>query len=66
VKALALGAHACTMGRTYLYGLGAAGEIGVEKALTMLTSEMTRTMQLLGAQSVSDLTPSSVTRIGFP
>ncbi|MEN9553211.1 MAG: hypothetical protein RLY24_806 [Actinomycetota bacterium] len=63
VKALALGAHACTMGRTYLYGLGAAGEAGVEKALTMLTSEMTRTMQLLGAQRVSDITRNSVTHV---
>lgn len=61
VKALALGAQACTMGRSYLYGLGAAGEVGVERALTMLTSEMTRTMQLLGAQRVADLTTSSVT-----
>lgn len=65
VKALALGAHACTMGRAYLYGLGAAGEVGVERALTMLTSEMTRTMQLLGAQRVSDLTTSTVTH-NFP
>jgi len=63
VKALALGAHACTMGRTYLYGLGAAGETGVEKALTMLTSEMTRTMQLLGVNSIADITSSTVTRI---
>jgi L-lactate dehydrogenase (cytochrome) len=51
------------MGRTYLYGLGAAGEAGVEKALTMLTSEMTRTMQLLGAQRVSDISRNSVTHI---
>jgi L-lactate dehydrogenase (cytochrome) len=62
VKALALGAHACTMGRTYLYGLGAAGEIGVEKALTMLTSEMTRTMQLLGVRSLSDITSATIAR----
>ena len=63
VKALALGATACTMGRTYLYGLGAAGEAGVEKALSMLTSELVRTMQLLGATRLSDVTSSSVTRI---
>lgn len=62
VKAIALGAHACTMGRTYLYGLGAAGEVGVEKALTMLTSETVRTMQLLGATQLSDITESSVSR----
>lgn len=63
VKAIALGAHACTMGRTYLYGLGAAGEEGVEKALAMLTSEMTRSMQLLGARSLKDITHDSVTRV---
>lgn len=63
VKAIALGAHACTMGRTYLYGLGAAGEVGVEKALTMLTSEMTRSMQLLGARCLSDITQASVTKV---
>ena len=62
-KAIALGAHACTMGRTYLYGLGAAGETGVEKALSMLTSELTRTMQLLGATSLSEITSETVTRI---
>lgn len=63
VKALALGASACTMGRTYLYGLGAAGEAGVEKALSMLTTETVRTMQLLGATRLADITASSVTRI---
>lgn len=63
VKALALGASACTMGRTYLYGLGAAGEVGVEKALSMLTSETVRTMQLLGATRLTDITSSSVARI---
>jgi len=63
VKALALGASTCTMGRTYLYGLGAAGEAGVEKALSMLTSETVRTMQLLGATRLTDITSTSVTRI---
>lgn len=63
VKALALGASACTMGRAYLYGLGAAGEEGVEKALSMLTSETVRTMQLLGATRLAEITSSSVTRI---
>lgn len=55
VKAIALGANACTMGRSYLYGLGAAGEEGVDRALTMLWSEMTRTMQLCGASTVADI-----------
>lgn len=62
VKALALGAHVCTLGRSYLYGLGAAGEVGVEKALSMLTSELTRTMQLLGTPRLSDITRETLTR----
>jgi L-lactate dehydrogenase (cytochrome) len=60
VKALALGASVCTMGRSYLYGLGAAGEAGVEKALTMLTSEMRRTMQLTGVRSVAEISSELV------
>lgn len=63
VKALALGAHACTMGRTYLYGLGAAGEAGVEKALWCLTTELTRSMQLCGVRSIAEITPDLVARI---
>lgn len=55
VKAIALGADACTMGRSYLYGLGAAGEEGVDRALSMLWSEMTRTMQLCGVSTVADI-----------
>lgn len=65
VKALALGATACTMGRSYLYGLGAAGEEGVEKALTMLTSELRRTMQLTGVRSIAEITPALVEERGY-
>lgn len=57
VKAVALGANACTMGRTYLYGLGAAGEEGVERAYAMLADGFRRTMQLCGARSIAELTP---------
>ncbi len=64
VKALALGAHACTLGRSYLYGLGAAGEAGVEKALWCLTTEMARAMQLCGVRSTAEITPDLVT--GLP
>jgi L-lactate dehydrogenase (cytochrome) len=63
VKALALGATACTMGRSYLYGLGAAGEPGVELALGMLTDEMVRTMRLCGARSIAELTPDLITEL---
>lgn len=57
VKAIALGADACTMGRTYLYGLGAAGEAGVERALAMLTDELRRSMQLCGVCSLVEAGP---------
>lgn len=60
VKAVALGADACTMGRTYLYGLGAAGEAGVERALTMLTDELRRAMQLCGVRSLAEIGPDLV------
>ena len=42
---------------TYLYGLGAAGERGVDHALTILGEGVTRTMALVGASTVADLTP---------
>lgn len=60
IKAIALGAAVCTMGRTYLYGLGAAGEAGVEKALTLLTSDLERTMALCGVRSLAEITPELV------
>ena len=55
VKAVALGATACMSGRAYLYGLGAAGEAGVDQVLELLSSEMRRTMALIGCSSVADL-----------
>jgi len=55
VKALALGAKACMSGRAYLYGLGAAGEAGVDHVLDLLSSDMRRTMALIGCSAVADL-----------
>ena len=55
VKAIALGARACMAGRAYLYGLGAAGEKGVDYVLRLLKSDMRRTMALLGAGSIPEL-----------
>jgi L-lactate dehydrogenase (cytochrome) len=55
VKALALGAKACMSGRAYLYGLGAAGEAGVDHVLDLLSSDMRRTMALVGCSSVADI-----------
>ena len=53
--ALALGADACAIGRAYLYGLMAGGELGVDKALDILAEQFRRTMQLLGVRSVAEL-----------
>jgi L-lactate dehydrogenase (cytochrome) len=55
VKAVALGARACMAGRAYLYGLGAAGERGVDHVLRMLRSDVRRTMALLGVTTIADL-----------
>ena len=61
VAARALGADAALVGRAYLYGLMAGGERGVERAAQILTSEVRRTMQLLGVQKVAELGPMHVT-----
>ncbi len=63
LKAIALGASACTMGRSYLYGLGAAGETGVEKAYNMLESELRRSMALTGIRSIAEVNSSLVSRV---
>ena len=55
IKAIALGAKACMIGRAYLYGLGAGGEAGVERALELLGSEVRRNMGLLGLTSVEQI-----------
>jgi L-lactate dehydrogenase (cytochrome) len=60
VRALCLGARACLIGRAYLYGLGAGGQAGVERALQLLRGELERTMALVGATSVSELGPDSI------
>ena len=60
VAAVALGARACLVGRAYLYGLMAGGERGVQRALDILTSELIRTLQLVGADRVSGLEPAHV------
>jgi L-lactate dehydrogenase (cytochrome) len=60
VAALALGARACLVARAYCYGLMAGGERGVERAAEILRTEIVRTMALLGAGSVGDLTPERV------
>jgi L-lactate dehydrogenase (cytochrome) len=55
VKACALGARAVMFGRPYLYGLGAAGELGVEWVVDYFVSGIKRTMALIGATDVAAL-----------
>ncbi len=54
-KALALGANAVAVGRPYLWGLGAYGEQGVRKALSILQTELVRTMMYAGTPSLADI-----------
>ena len=60
VKALALGARAVLVGRAYAYGLAAAGEAGVTRALQILKADVERTLKLLGCSSVDMLDRSYV------
>ncbi len=55
LKALSLGAKACSGGRLYLYALAAAGEAGVVRALGLLRDEIERDMKLMGVNRVADL-----------
>jgi L-lactate dehydrogenase (cytochrome) len=64
VKALALGANACSIGRGYLFALAAGGQAGVERALSLLRAEVERTMALTGCDSVRKLGRSHVRRRG--
>ena len=48
LKALSVGAKACSGGRLYLYALAAAGQAGVERALARLRAEIERDMKLMG------------------
>ncbi|HEX5191959.1 MAG TPA: alpha-hydroxy acid oxidase [Solirubrobacteraceae bacterium] len=59
-KALALGARACLAGRPFAYGLGAGGETGARRAMTILTEELRATMGLAGCPSVTALDSSWV------
>lgn len=63
IKAIALGARACFIGRAYLYGLAAGGEAGVTLSLQILREEMVRVMQLIGCTHLSELTPECVRQI---
>jgi len=57
IKALALGADACMIGRPYLFGLAAGGQEGVQRAIDILKSELQRSMRLLGCNDIRQLNP---------
>ena len=63
VASLALGAKFALVGRAYLYGLMAGGRPGVDRAIEILSSEVIRTMKLLGARSIEELEPGHVTQL---
>jgi L-lactate dehydrogenase (cytochrome) len=60
IKALCLGARAVLCGRAYAYGLAAAGEAGVNRAIEILRADLDRTMRLLGCASIAELDRSYV------
>ncbi len=61
LKALALGAKACSFGKGYLYALGAGGQKAIEIILEKMKSEIKRGMILMGSKSVKDLNRTKVT-----
>ena len=60
VKALCLGANVVLCGRAYAYGMAAAGEAGVTRAIEILRADLDRTLRLLGCRSVAELDRSYV------
>ena len=60
LKALSLGAKACSFGKGYLFALGAGGQKGVEAILQKMKEEIYRDMTLMGCRSVSELNKSKV------
>ncbi len=60
VKAVALGATACMVGRPYLYGLAAGGERGVTHVLDQFAEGCRRSMTLIGASSIGELSPDLI------
>ena len=60
LKALSLGAKACSGGRMYLYALAAGGQKGVERAIGNLKSEIERDMKLMGVKNIDELTRKNI------
>jgi len=64
VKALAMGADACSIGRAYLYGLAAGGEAGVDQTINILKTETERTMALLGCRDIDSVRKAEIRPVG--
>src|ERR1700681_817649 len=62
MRALALGAKACMIGRAYIYGLGARGEEGVGEAIGFIRRELETTMALTGVNKISEIGPQVIAR----
>jgi L-lactate dehydrogenase (cytochrome) len=63
VASVALGAKYALIGRAYLYGLMAGGRRGVDRTIEILSTELVRTMKLLGVSSLEELGPQHVTQL---
>jgi L-lactate dehydrogenase (cytochrome) len=57
MRALALGAKSCMIGRAYAWGLGAGGKPGVKRAIEILQKELDVTMALTGKNSIAEIGP---------
>ena len=55
MRALALGARSCMIGRAYIYGLGAGGQAGVARAIEIIRKELDVTMALTGVNSIAEI-----------
>jgi len=60
IKALSLGANACSGGRLYLYALAGGGEKAVQRAITKLKEELHRDMMLMGCKSIKELSRKNI------
>ena len=60
LKALSLGATACSFGKGFLFGLGAGGQAGVEQVLKRMREELRRDMILLGCKAIKELNKSKI------
>ncbi len=66
MRAVALGAKACMIGRAYIYGLGAMGEEGVSEAIGFIRKELETTMALTGMNTIGEIGPQVIVKSGWP